>query len=106
MSLHRGRANYGQAQLGSPGLQKGEHFDHVLALLFGILPPLVDVGCPVGQLLEAHIDCVLGLTCIFELALQNSDPLSELSGLTTSRGQRGGVVCLHIQQPISGLLLS
>jgi hypothetical protein len=87
VTLHRWRADYGQTQLGPSGLQKGELLDLVLALPFGILPPPVDIGHPIGQLLEVHLGRIPGLMHILKLNLQKGNPPSELAGLPVNEGQ-------------------
>jgi hypothetical protein len=74
---------------------------HVLALPFGLLPPLVDISHPMGQLLEVRSSRISGLARILELTLQKGDPPSEIAGLLANKDQRGGALCLHLQHPFS-----
>jgi hypothetical protein len=105
VTMHHQRANYGQAQLRPPGLQKGDLLDQVLALPLGVLPPSVDVGHLVGQALEVHLNHVPSLACIQEVALQKGKLLSDLVGHPVNRGERGGALRLHHQHAFLGLPL-
>jgi hypothetical protein len=66
-------------QLRPLSLQKGELLDQVLALPFGILPPSVDVGHPVGQLQEVCLSRISGLAHFCELTLHRATFRANLS---------------------------
>jgi hypothetical protein len=76
-----------EAQLEHPSLQKGKLLDLGPALHLVIFPMLVDIGRPVGQALEFHLNHFQGLVCVQKLTLKEGDLPSCLIGLPMNEGQ-------------------
>jgi hypothetical protein len=66
---HRQGVHYGQAQLRTLGLQKGQLLDQILALPLRIFLPLIGVGCSVERALEVCLDHVPSQARIHEPTL-------------------------------------
>jgi hypothetical protein len=105
VSSHPQRTDYGKAQFGAPGLQKGELLNLLPALPLRLLQLLLGVGHCIRQALGVLLGRISGLARLRLVSLEKGNPQSEVLYFPMSRGQHCSALYLHSRHPLPSLPL-